>query len=287
MKLICFRFDVDTHKCGAQGMPRLLDLAKSRGVPFTFFINCGRAICRTASLMARLGLTSQPAANYHPQLSARRKFGNVEFLRCAILNPSVFEYARDHVIRAQRDGHEIGLHGGRNHELWGRYAWQWSEEKIVNEIRWGVSQLKRIGIEAQVFASPCAAGGEKVRKALEEVGGFRFMSDDINPASTMPRAVAACMIHDLPTAVCGTGGVAYIEQAVARGMTKREIVKDFANKVAMLDAPIVYDHPYFAGSEGLSVMEALVDYSLSNGLQVVTISQIGAFYENHLSRKRP
>ena len=174
-KKICFRFDVDTHKCAKVGMPRLLDLAKAKDVKLTFFVNCGQSIHLFESIKALFNKKPSLASASFPQLGARRKLGNLEYLRCALLNPQIVNYARDAIRRAHAEGHEIGLHGGRNHELWGRFVDHWSEDQIRSEIQWGLDQLGQLDIKPSVFASPCAVGGDRVRKILSETGKFKFV----------------------------------------------------------------------------------------------------------------
>ena len=186
-KKICFRFDVDTHKCARVGMPRLLDLAKDKRARLTFFINPGRSISLSQSVKAAVFKKPMAAQSAPAQLSARRKLGNVEFLRCALINPKVLAYGRSAVLRAYREGHEVGLHGGHNHELWGRFVDQWSDDQIKEEMEWGLERLKAVGITPTAFASPCAAGGDRVRLIAGQY--FRYISDDLQPGVAPPRAV--------------------------------------------------------------------------------------------------
>jgi len=283
-KKICFRFDVDTHKCAKTGIPQLVKLAHEKRVPFTFFVNCGRAIDLFESIKATCFKKNKKNITHYPQLSARRKFGNLEYLRCAIFNPLIIEYAEIEIRNAHSAGHEIGLHGGRNHELWGRLVNQWSDRKIEEEIQWGLQQLQRIEIQPTSFASPCAEGGERVRKAVESFKNFKFISDDLNPQSNFIKPVKSGML-DLPTNLCGDGGVAYIEQLVALGKTDDEIVDHFKSRLLEIDSGIFYEHPYFAGVEALPILGKLVDCALDNGFELVTLTEIGHHYENHIYRK--
>ncbi len=283
-KKICFRFDVDTHKCAKIGIPKLLDLARHKNVSFTFFINCGKAIDISASLKAMLSNSQLPNSNSIPQLSALRKFGYLEYLRCAILNPQILSYAKNEVQKAHQEGHEIGLHGGSNHELWGRFVNQWSDDKIRHEIQWGLDQLRRIGITPNIFSSPLAAGGERVRKLVSEFKNFQYISDDLNPASEYPKSITDGVL-DVPTCLCGEGGVAYIEQLVAKGFSEKEIVRTFEQRLQQLESAVFYDHPYFAGDEALPILSRLIDCAKENGFEVSSLTEIGHIYENNISSK--
>lgn len=283
-KKLCFRFDVDTHKCAKVGIPQLLDLALEKKVLFTFFINCGRAIDLAESIKSLSNKKTDQTTHSFPRLSARRKFGNLEYLRCAILNPQILKYAEKEIRRAHSEGHEIGLHGGRNHELWGRFVHQWTDEQIRQEVQWGLDQLQQIGIEPTSFASPCAEGGERVRKIVGNFTNFKFISDNLNPRSFSPTPVQSGIL-DLPTSLCGEGGVAYIEQLVAIGKNADEIVQHFESRIKKMESGIFYDHPYFAGDEAITIMGRLVDCAIDNGFELVTLTEIGHQYENHFPRK--
>lgn len=280
-KSICFRFDVDTHKCAKVGMRNLIELAQRKGVLFTFFLNCGVSISRYHSAKAIFSKKHDVVS--YPQLSARRKFGDYEYIRCAIVNPQIGVYAKEVILRAFQEGHEIGLHGGRNHELWGRFVNKWSDEKIRNEILWGLDQLKGFGIIPQGFASPCANGGDRVRRIISEFENFRYVSDALNPNSTYPKKISSGVV-DIPTALCGEGGVAYIEQHVALGKSKAEILEDFKSKLNLSKTVVFYDHPYFAGDEALDIMDGLVDAAKDLGFEVTTMKKICEIYENSIYR---
>lgn len=280
---LCFRFDVDTHKCAKVGIPNLLQLAEQKGVKFTFFVNCGRAISRRESLKA-LFTRQRPGANA-AQLSSRHKFGTKEYLVCALQNPKIIKY--DSIIKlAHQQGHEIGLHGGRNHEIWCRNVDRWSEEQIREEIKWGLRQLENIAIHAKIFASPCAKGGDRVRWITGDMG-FKYISDDLNSHNLKPKNFDKGII-DIPTAICGEGGVAYLEHHVALGRTAREIVADFGSRLNQSPATVFYDHPYFAGDQGIDLLAGLIDFAQSRKVEICHLSEIGAFYEkDHFSRSRP
>lgn len=54
MKRLVFRFDIDTHKCIRDGVPKLLDIAKEYNLGFSFFLNTGKSISFKESLKEML-----------------------------------------------------------------------------------------------------------------------------------------------------------------------------------------------------------------------------------------
>ena len=118
---------------------------------FTFFVNMGRAVDRCATLLATGG--GKGAA----QLSAREKLGLPGYLIAAVLNPKVGAGRPGIIRRALREGHEVGLHGGRNHGTWQAGARKWNARRIAREVGYGLTEMqKAIGPLERVrgFASP-------------------------------------------------------------------------------------------------------------------------------------
>ena len=104
-KLFCFRFDVDTHRCIRHGMPALSTLARRLDAPFTFFVNMGRAVSRSAALGSLISASVPSAVPDAAKYSARTKLGWRGYLEAAILNPKVGGAAHDVIRQAHGAGH--------------------------------------------------------------------------------------------------------------------------------------------------------------------------------------
>ena len=127
MRYCCFRFDADTHACVSKGIPNLVELGENLGARFTFFVNMGRAFDRRITLAKAVGrLFGKRRRN---SISAAGKLGWQAALKAAILNPHAGRSDPAALRAAIRSGHEIGLHGGRNHARWERSAHSWSDER--------------------------------------------------------------------------------------------------------------------------------------------------------------
>lgn len=271
-KKICFRFDVDTPKCAKIGMPNILKLAKRKKVSFTFFVNCGRSIYLSEAIKSFF--KQNPDLQY-PQLAAFRKLGPHEYLRTAILNPRIFNKYKKTIKEAYLSGHEIGLHGGRNHEFWAKRIYTLSDQDVTNEILWGVDKLNSLGIEPKGFASPCGVGGVRIERLLENLGSFNYIADRFEPNQKNP-IISKNLFVNLPTTICGEGGVAYIEQQVALKRSADEIVDHFLKLINKMSLAVFYDHPFFAGDEGLSILESLIDCALDQGFEFLTAGEMVA-----------
>lgn len=271
MKLICFRFDVDTHKCAKVGVPNLVRLAKEKSVHFTFFVNTGKSISLRHSLIAKVTAISNPnLEGANVRLGALRKLGCIDYLKCAILNPNILEYAFRELQEAAQLGHELGLHGGQNHEIWGRCAKGWDTQYLRSQVEWGLKRLMRLGVQPQGFASPFAVTPNGLEQILIDLS-FQYFSDNLIPDA---QQLSDGPLPDLPTSLVGEGGVAYIEQLVAKGLSDEQICTQFKHDLAGKEWAVFYDHPYFAGVEKIALMSKIIQIAIDQGFEIVTCREM-------------
>ncbi|MDA0328727.1 MAG: polysaccharide deacetylase family protein [Gemmatimonadetes bacterium] len=287
-KLFCFRFDVDTHCCVHEGMPALVGLGNRLDVPFTFFVNMGRAVSRRAFLRERVSSPVSPSRPQAAKLSALTKLGWGGYLKAAALNPIVGGAATGLVRAAHESGHEIGLHGGRNHAVWQLEASDWGAARVAAEIDAVLPTLSRaLGDTCpQGFASP----GWTSTPALDEVlapRGFRYVADLHGPEpgsgksgpthdAERPDPPAALALPRVRTQLTGEpGGVAYLEHLRARGFADADILRRFESDLdGGARAMVVYDHPYHAGLRELTVIARMVGIVRSAGFEVVPLHEV-------------
>ena len=135
MKQFCIRFDVDTYKCLSEGAPHLLDLGRELGAHFTFFVSMGRAVSRMmhlAKLLSRkTDASRQPTVHKLPNLY---KLGLRGYLVTALLNPKIGSTYTTILNRLAEHGHELGLHGGKNHAHWQADGDEWTQDRLLEEI---------------------------------------------------------------------------------------------------------------------------------------------------------
>jgi len=269
---VCFRFDVDTPRCLNEGMPALLDLAQKLGVKFTFFVNPGRAVSRHVPPSHN---GSQPTA---PKLSSLRKLGWRSYVYTATINPRLSRIDRaGQVARAVAEGHEVGLHGGRNHALWQRHAHDWHEDKVRSEIEWGMAALRGMGVtEIKSFASP----GWNTPPGLEVIlpdYGIDVLADDHGPECEGVTQLADGHAILVPTNLVGEpGGVGYLEWCTAQGLEPDDVLALFAEQFRIddKDCYVLYDHPCFAGREGLPLLRKLIQFTQSQNKRIATVTEL-------------
>ena len=262
-KQVSFRFDIDSHKCINEGVARLLELAEKTNSKFTFFLNTGKAISviETISSMIKK-IKRKDSLNELPkeihQLSAMQKLGIKDYIYAAIINPSLGIY-QNKIKEIISTGNEIGLHGGKNHDKWHRYAKDWDKNKINQEIEYGLDNLNFIdpSYKAVGFASPGWTTSDLICQSAQEKG-FKYLAD-ININEPFQKIELKNGLRQIPTNILGNNGVAYFESCTAKGFSMNEKINDFFEKIkTRQDLAVMYDHPYWAGLHEIKTLEYII-----------------------------
>ncbi len=283
-KPICFRFDVDTHRCLNKGTEPLLNLGRKHDVRFTFFVNMGRATDRLAVLGSMLKSSkrrdsgdSKLEHDVSAKLSNLEKLGFRDYLQVVLANPLVGAANKRVLLRAAEEGHEVGLHGGRNHGTWQREGSHWDAARLRDEISWSHQLLgDLLEREPSGFTSPGFSSNSELGDILRDFG-FRYSSDQYGADTAV--AWLNDTIADIPCNILGKGGVAYLEHQVASNRSRAEIKDSFASDLDNDNQhDVVYDHPMFAGIQCLDQLEDLIVQAKSSGRTVTTLQDIRATY---------
>ena len=270
MKYCCFRFDADTHACVARGIPRLVELGDQLGVKFTFFVNMGRSFDPRITVAKAVARWLQ--GGRRGSLSAAGKLGWREALVAAILNPKAGRSNPDALRAAVRSGHEIGLHGGRNHAWWERSAQRWSAERLNRDIETGLRWLEDCGVPApNAFSSPAWNSPPALLRLLP-MHSIRILADTYDPAWNGPRMQSSLL--SMPTNITAEPATAgYLEIMRLRGWSRARIAEDFRMQLASKQQfAMVYDHPFFAGIHALDQVADLIEIAQDEGFLVETVS---------------
>lgn len=258
-KVVCFRFDVDTYPCAARGVPNLVALARSYNAKFTFYFNMGRAIHVPTLLF---GQESRPAAERAAKLGNMQKLGVIGYVHTALFNPRVGSSFPNNIVEAQREGHEVGLHGGRNHGDWMSNAHTWSEQRVGDELDWGMARLAEAGIDdVHSFSSPGWQAPDCLHTALAN-RGFTSVADihghGEHEISKSPHVEQD--LYCLPTNILGEpGGVGYIEHLRASTGSRQAMLERFASDLERTAQPaVLYDHPFYAGVHELKFVDSML-----------------------------
>lgn len=271
MRYLCFRFDVDTHKCLRDGVPNLLKLSNRHQVKFTFFINVGKAVDRLHFFQNK----SRPLKNNIRVLSPLKKLSVKDYIFISFLNPCIGKRYPEKIKMISRYGHEIGLHGGKNHQAWFNEAKTWSSKKIREELIWGMKVLKEIDdIDIKGFASPGWSGSVKINRILQKLG-FLYVSDS-HSDKALEKIIQKGGLRDIPTNIVGEpGGVGYIEYCRASNMNDSEILADFKEKINQRKKlSVVYDHPFYAGTKELDLINKMIELAKSMNVRILMLKDI-------------
>lgn len=276
-KIVCFRFDVDTYPCAAKGVPNLVELARKYDTKFTFYFNMGRAIHIPTLLFAKKP-TSLPERA--AKLSNMHKLGPIEYVRTALLNPRVGSSFPANIVEAHREGHEVGLHGGRNHGDWVSNAHTWSEQKVVDELDWGISRLVEAGIDdVYSFSSPGWQAPDSLHTALAD-RGFTSVADvhGHNEYEVSKSPHVEDDLYCIPTNILGEpGGVGYIEHLRASTGSRRSMLEKFESDLDRTGQPaVLYDHPFYAGIHELDFVDSMLKSVRDAGYKTARLDELPA-----------
>lgn len=275
-RYFCLRFDVDTPACLGRGAPDLMALASEYGITCSFFINPGRAIARVSAFkrMARRSLCNKSETGSIKRLPTSAKLSLYETVWLAAVNPPLLPRHADQVAALHAQGHEVGLHGGRNHACWQQDAHRWAPAFTGRQVDWGTSVLSDI-IRQQptAFASPGWNTPPGLSRILAE-RGFVILADSHGPSAQLAQDEQSGLVH-VPTRLAGEpGGVGYLEWHRAQGHSTNRILGDVAK--AMADSePLVclYDHPFYAGVHEIACLRRIIELARDSGRAIVTINE--------------
>jgi peptidoglycan/xylan/chitin deacetylase (PgdA/CDA1 family) len=172
--LFSFKVDVDTFEGGKEGIPSLLRLFRTHGVPASFFgamgpDHSGRAVFRV--------FTHKGFLKKMLRTKAAKLYGLKTMLYGTLLpGPIMAEKLRDEFRMVIGEGFELGLHG-YDHIAWHNGLAAWSEERIRSEYEKMFSLFRKMtGRDPEGFAAPGwqeSAAHLKISDAM----GIRFRSD--------------------------------------------------------------------------------------------------------------
>lgn len=272
MKYLSFRFDVDTHKCLRDGVPNLLKLAKQHGVKFTFFINVGQAVNRLDFFKGKLRGTQKKGIT---SLSPITKLGIKDYLIISLFNPYIGSSYPEKVKMIAKYGHEIGLHGGTNHQTWLENAKKWQPERIEKELLFGIKFLKNLNNKDVIgFASPGWNGSAKINRILKKLG-FLYVADT-HTDKIYEKITVTKNLKEIPTNITGEpGGVGYLEHCRAKKMDDEQILGDFKKKlVERKKLAVLYDHPYFAGTKEIALLGRMIKLAKEMSFNIIMLKDI-------------
>jgi hypothetical protein len=208
------------------------------------------------------------------KLGNLEKLGLKDYLITALLNPRVGSAAGDELIRLYQSGHEIGLHGGRNHGAWMRHADSWDDKKLAQEIEYGLSRLSRLRILPVGFSSPGWCSPQRLPRLLNKYS-FSYYADMKGQGLGESDIQQFEGITNIPTNILGEpGGVGYFESLVADGKSQEAMLDDFEWQLDRCEQlAVMYDHPGFVFPNHINTLSKMIGLAKSSGWKIVTMRQ--------------
>lgn len=272
MKTFSFRFDVDSHVGLKKGIPKLLSLSNEFNVPFTFFISMGKAISWKGKINSLF--KSNENQNYS-KLTIVEKLGYKGLIKVLLLNPEVGSSNIPLIREIIDQGHEVALHGGKNHGTWLHKSHTWDKGRYYSEIKWAFNKLQKSGLDQiHGFASPGWKGSEIAYEILNHFD-FTYVADNYGKDIPDIHFIPGLNLIQIQTNILGEpGGVGYLEYCRANGIPDREILNDIDESILTRNTSILYDHPAFAGCHEIPLLRKIITLALSRDVRICKMNDI-------------
>lgn len=238
MKTFSFRFDIDSLADVEVGVPKLIDLAKEMDVRFTFFVNMGRSF--------NWKTLDQGRGAGGKGYSTVKRLGLLRTFQTVIFNPDVGLSHKEILFKLLDYGHELGLHGGRDHPLW-----QWrldtlSKDEINGLLKPAYDHFTRLFGRPKGFASPGFRYNHYVLELMDDYG-FEYASDMEGEG---PFRQEGFRHWQIPVNVIGPNRKPLIEHLLGLGFGEEEVGVKVKKEIGKRGLAVMYGHPALEGRFG-------------------------------------
>lgn len=274
VKYICFRFDIDTHTCLTKGVPNLLDIFREYDARCTFFVSMGTAFNRSIFFKEYIKGCLFGVQRTTGVFSMSSKLGLSDSINTILFNPVIGSAQGQILHKMIVDGHELGLHGGKNHASWEKNAKKWKIPKITAEIQYGLDNFKRLMLPQPVsFASPCWQSPKELNNILLD-NGFSILADTYSTQGR-PYKNSFGLIQYPVNLLAKQPTVGFIENLRALGYSSNEIISEFEKQLnSDGNYKMVFDHPFYAGVKELDIISKMLEICVKNGYRIESLKNI-------------
>lgn len=180
--MLAIKIDIDTLRGYREGLPRLLDILKARGIRASIFFsmgpdNSGKALRR----IFRKGFITKMLRTRAPST-----YGLKTLMYGTLLPaPMIVASAPDLLRRAIDEGHDCGIHSW-DHVYWQDNLFRLSQDMIREQLERAVRLFREI---TKVCPTCCAAPGWQVTPdslAVQDEFGFVYCSDTRGDGNSCP-----------------------------------------------------------------------------------------------------
>jgi peptidoglycan/xylan/chitin deacetylase (PgdA/CDA1 family) len=267
-KRFALRFDIDSISCVKNGLPGLIRLAERYSIPMTFFVTMGRPILRTTALSRLFSLGKSRSS-----LSPIERLGMKAAFETFLCNRRIGVSCAGALVQLLEKKHELGLHGGRNHGWWERYAASAGIDTIRRDLDWGYKTFESLFGKPSGFSAPGFVWSEATLECIDEKG-FLYASDMDGDKPFHPSAGGkGCTHWQVPVTVNGPSHIPFIEWASLQKQGEQEFLAGLDEKLVPDSPAVLYGHPCWDGTHGLPYLTSVVEYAIDKGYTFVRMKE--------------
>jgi hypothetical protein len=267
-----FRWDVDHRVCITDGLPKIRAVCQDFGVANTFFVNMGRS----TNLREWLGkglVRSRAKLADREAVHLIKKTGWSRFvLETALARPVGLNFVTT-LQALQREGHELGLHGGMDHVVWSRRFHELDEEGLKADVGESYAHfLRHLGHPAG-FTSPGFYSDERIMRLVDRLG-FLYNGDAIGGEPRRATATGRPLRHwTIPVTLSGPRTIPFLEYYGAKATPEAEILRLLDEHLDSRDLVILYGHPCYEGVHE-ALLRKVFAAVLERGFRFVTMQAV-------------
>ncbi len=262
---LALKIDVDTHQGLGEGVPRMLDVLRRRGLRASFYVamgpdNSGKAIRRL--------FTQRGFAKKMFRSNAVRLYG----LRTAMLGtllpaPAIARSFPDVLRRIVAEGHELGVHGN-DHVDWHDHAVGWTVAAAERALTPAIATFEEIlGRTPTSFAAPGWQCGETTLAVLER-GPFTYHSSTRGTHPYRPRIGATeGKLAEIPTTLPTA------DELLGEGVDGERLLDALLGEIGTRPLEVLTLHAEVEGGPYLPFFERLLE-SLAERTRIRRLDEI-------------
>ena len=268
-KYLAIRFDIDSITCFERGIPKLKWIGRKYQAPFSFYVNMGKSFnfgVNVRSMLRRHG-TLPPAA----KLGLLKKLTLKGLFKTVFWNPPLGKTFLEPLEELQKEGHELGLHGGMDHSLWQHGIHDMDYKQIADTFEPAYNEFNKYFGVPKGFASPGFQFNDQVCQILDV---FKFQySTDMSGDMPFPTVSNGRKygFWQVPVNVIGQAHTPVIEELLAKQKRPDDISKKVIDEIRRHEFALIYGHPYVEGYH-INILDSILA-ALQGEYEITTVNE--------------
>lgn len=276
-RTLSFRFDIDGIGDIERGIPRLLSLADSLGVKFSFYVNMGTSVNLKIFFINLIKKVLRKENYYNGDKNGKvgnssallSKHGFIGIIKTVLCNPYIGVRYKKDLHKVQGKGHELGLHGGMDHALWLYDLENLDPKKLEDLLLSAYKRFERFYGKPYGFCSPGLKYNDKV---LDLVNKFQFLYISEKVQFEIDNE---WNFYSVPVNVMGQDDRSLISYGLLQGWTEEYIEREIIRRIKEGKEPAVYyGHPSVEGLKGVDILRNVIKSLKQEGYRVVTLKEL-------------